>query len=225
MTILSLKNIVYTHKKSKVTMLKGITVDFSAGKVYGILGENNAEKTALLALLAGFGKISNGDVLFKNQNFQKIDRDRYRRKEVGTVFQQYNLLSDASALTMFKLLSWRQGNDTEQFLKRLKEVGINEKQASRKIKKLSAADQQKVSLAKATLNDPEIILLDAPEKTLSELSLEAIMAYLCVYAKNENKCIIIGSQSQKIAAYVDELWGLNGGKLSFIKDNTEIDGM
>lgn len=86
---------------------------------------------------------------------------------------------------------------------------------------MSIANQQRIYLAKALINDPEIVLIDEPAVTLSELSLEMIMEYIRIYAKNENKCIIISSQSKVIAEYVDELWGLNGGKLSFIKDNGE----
>jgi putative ABC transport system ATP-binding protein len=222
-TILSLKHIVYTHEKNKVTVLDDITADFEAGKVYVILGKST-EKSTLLALLAGIDTVSKGTIMYKNQNFQKIDRDRYRRTEVGTIFQQYNLIPEASALMMFKLLSWKQGNDTERFLSCLKKVGVDEKQANKKIKNLSFTNQQRVCLAKAVLNNPEIIILDAPEITLNHLSLEAVMTYLRMYAKNENKCVIIGSQSNEVAACADELWGLNGGKLSFIKDNTKNDG-
>lgn len=222
--ILSLKNIVYTYKKSKETMLNGITIDFSPGKVYGILGKSGAGKTTLLALIAGLDTVNSGAILFKNQNLEKIDRDNYRQQEIGTVFQQYNVLLNETALTALKLSTLNsaiqvQGNT--YFYEALKKVGIDEKLANQKIKKLSASNQQRVYLAQSIINNPKIILIDEPLESLSELSLEMVMEYVRIYAKNENKCIIISSQSKSIAEYVDELWGLNGGKLSFIKDNVE----
>ncbi|WP_242586426.1 ATP-binding cassette domain-containing protein [Candidatus Enterococcus ikei] len=222
MMILSLKNIVYTHKKNNVTVLDDITINFYSGKVYGILGKSGVGKTTLLALIAGLDKVNSGGIFFKNQNLENIDRDNYRRHEIGTVFQQYNVLSNETALTTLKLCtssSVTQGND--YFYDALKKVGIDEKIANRKIKKLSVSNQQRIYLAKAIVNNPEIVLIDEPVASLSELSLDIIMEYIRIYAKNENKCIIISSQSKAIAEYVDELWGLNGGKLSFIKDNVE----
>ena len=76
-------------------------------------------------------------------------------------------------------------------------------------------------MAQAVIKDPKIVLIDEPIESLSELSLEMVMEYIRIYAKNENKCVIISSRSKAIAEHVDELWGLNGGKLSFIKDNVE----
>lgn len=220
--ILSLKNIVYTNKKNDVTVLNDITIDFSLGKVYGILGKQGAGKTTLLALIAGLDTVDSGAILFKNQNLEDIDRDNYRRQEIGTVFQHYNVLSNETALTTLKLcMSNTVTKGNSYFYEALKKVGIDEKVANQKIKKIAVSNQQRVYLAKAIINDPEIVLIDEPAASLSELSLEMIMEYIRIYAKNENKCVVISSQSKAIAEYVDELWGLNGGKLSFIKDNIE----
>ncbi|WP_249921848.1 ATP-binding cassette domain-containing protein [Candidatus Enterococcus palustris] len=205
-----------------MTVLNGITIDCSPGKVYGILGKAGAGKTTLLALIAGLDKVSSGEIFYKKDNLKEIDRDHYRLQEIGSIFQQYNVLANETALTTLKLCttnSAAKGN--AYFYEALKKVGIDEKVANLKIKKLSVSNQQRVYLAKAIINDPEIVLIDEPFESLSELSLAMVMEYIRIYAKNENKCIIISSQSKSIAAYVDELWGLNGGKLSFIKDNVE----
>lgn len=222
--ILSLKNIVYTHKKNKMTVLDDVTIDFSLGKVYGILGKSSVGKTALLALIAGIDTVNSGKILFKNQNLAQINRDTYRQQEIGTIFQQYNVISNETGLMTLKLCTLNSaisGQDNSYFYKALKQVGIDEKLADQKIKKLSISNQQRVHLAKAIINNPEIVLIDELTESLSELSIEMVMEYIRIYAKNENKCIIITSRSKAIAEYVDELWGLNGGKLSFIKDNVE----
>ncbi|MET3563907.1 ABC-type lipoprotein export system ATPase subunit [Enterococcus rotai] len=222
--ILSLKNIVYTHKKNKETVLDDVTIDFSLGKVYGILGKSGVGKTTLLALIAGMDKVSSGELLFKRCNLTKLDRDRYRRQEIGAIFQQYNVLSNETAVTMLKLCTLN--SDTQRksdgyFYEALRKVGLDEKLANQKIKKMSVSNRQRVYLAQAVINDPKIMLIDDPVESLSELSLDVVMEYIRIYAKNEDKCIIIASRSKVIAEYVDELWGLNGGKLSFIKDNVE----
>ncbi|EPI11638.1 ATP-binding cassette domain-containing protein [Enterococcus faecalis] len=222
--ILSLKNIVYTHKKNNLTVLEDVTIDFSLGQVYGILGKRGAGKTTLLALLAGLDKVSSGDIFFEKHNLNTINRDHYRQQEIGAIFQQYNVLSNATALTMLKLCALNstvQGKGDPYFYEALKKVGINEKLAKQKIKKLSVTNQQRVYLAQAAIKDPKIVLIDEPVESLSKLSLKMVMECIRIYAKNENKCVIISSRSKTIAEYVDELWGLNGGKLSFIKDNVE----
>ena len=220
--ILSLKNIVYTHKKNNVTVLDNVTIDFSRGNVYGILGKPGVGKTTLLALIAGMDTVSSGTILFKHQNLETLDRDLYRQQEIGTIFQQYNVLLNETALATLNLCTpnaTMQVQRNDFFYEALKKVGIDKKLANQKIKKLSTANQQRVYLAKAMINDPKIVLIDEPMESLSELSLKMVMEYIRIYAENENKCIIITSQSKAIAEGVDELWGLNGGKLSFIKNN------
>lgn len=222
--ILSLKNVVYTHKKNKVTILDDITIDFSLGKIYGILGKSGAGKTTLLTLITGMNKVNSGELFFKNCNLNKIDRDRYRRQEIGTIFKRYNVLSNETTLNMLKLYTLNsdaQKKSDDYFYEELKKIGLEEKLANQKIKKMSDSNRQRVYLAQAIINKPKIILIDDPVESLSELSLDMVMEYLRIYAENENKCIIITSRSKVIAEYVDELWGLNGGKLSFIKDNVE----
>lgn len=222
MTILSLKNVVYTNKRSDITILNDLTIDFLPGKIYGILGKSGAGKSTLLALLAGLETATSGKIYFEDQDLTSIDRDAYRREELGTIFQRFNLLTNGTVLDALQMSVGRtdKSRKNKRFLyNSLKKVGLDEKVAHQKVKKLSNSNQQRIYLINALINDPKIILIDEPAEALSELSLEMVMCFLRIYAKNENKCIIISSKGKTIADDVDELWGLNGGKLSFIKDN------
>lgn len=224
MTILSLKNVVYTNKRSDITILNDVTIDFLPGKIYGILGKSGAGKSTLLALLAGLETVTTGQIYFEDQDLTSLDRDTYRREELGTIFQRFNLLTNGSVLDALQMSLGRideRRKNKQFFYNSLKKAGLDEKVAHQKVKKLSISNQQRIYLVNALINDPKIILIDEPAEALSELSLEMVMCFLRLYAKNENKCIIISSQVKTIADDVDELWGLNGGKLSFIKDNTE----
>lgn len=222
MTILSLKNVVYTNKRSDITILNDVTIDFLPGKVYGILGKSGAGKSTLLALLAGLDLADSGNIYFNSKNLVDVDRDSYRREELGIIFQRFNLLTNSSVLNTLQMSLGRvekSKKNKQFFYDSLKKIGLGEKVAHQKVKKLSTSNRQRIYLVNALINDPKIILIDEPAEALSELSLEMVMSFLRIYAKSENKCIILSSQVKTIAENVDELWGLNGGKLSFIKDN------
>lgn len=98
MSILQLNNVCFTYEKSETPVLRGISADFEAGKMYAIIGKSGAGKTTLLSLLSGLDVCGQGTILYNGEDLKSINRDRYRASNVGVVFQGYNLLLNASAV-------------------------------------------------------------------------------------------------------------------------------
>lgn len=98
MSILQLNNVSYTYEKSETPVLRGISADFEAGKMYAVIGKSGAGKTTLLSLLSGLDVCRQGAILYNGEDLKSINRDRYRALNIGVVFQSYNLLLNASAV-------------------------------------------------------------------------------------------------------------------------------
>lgn len=220
MAILSLKNVTYRYQKTQNRILDEVSADFYSGKIYGIMGKEAVGKTTMLSLLKGLDDGIEGTICFEGHNLNAIDKNSYRAQKIGSICQKNQLIEDLSTVDnlAFCLNAAKQKKSKEFIYTQLKKSGIDKKTAHRKVRTLSLNELQKVYLVKALINEPAILLIDEPIQTLSTLPLDSVMQKLSEYVKNENNCLIISSQSNEIACYVDELWGLNGGKLSFIKE-------
>lgn len=98
MSILHLDHISYTYEKTETPVLRDITADFEAGKMYAIIGKSGAGKTTLLSLISGLDVCGQGTIFYNGEDLKSINRDRYRALSIGVVFQSYNLLLNASAV-------------------------------------------------------------------------------------------------------------------------------
>lgn len=217
MSILHLEHISYTYEKSQTPVLRDITADFEAGKLYAVIGKSGAGKTTLLSLISGLDVCSHGTILYNGEDLKSINRDRYRALSIGVVFQSYNLLLNASAVENVVLsmnLSGNRNPDRKLTAYRLLEkVGIDRSTADRKILKLSGGEQQRTGIARALSHNPDILIADEPTGNLDESTEEEIMQLLTNLVKKENRCVIIVTHSHKAASYADEVLGLSGGRL------------
>lgn len=108
--------------------------------------------------------------------------------------------------------------DKEAFaLNLLDRLEISEELAKRKVLNLSGGEQQRVAIARALSHNPDVMIADEPTANLDEDTAASIMEILQSLAKDEGKCVIIVSHSRQVASYVDALYGINGGNISFIK--------
>lgn len=221
MSLLSLKDVSYKYEGVKKDVFNNVTIDFEKGKVYGIIGKSGAGKSTLLSLVSGLDTCTMGEVLYKDKNLKEIDRDDYRAKNVGVIFQGYNLLLNATAkeniLLSMNISEVKEKNKSEFVYNLLKDVGIDSDKADRKILNLSGGEQQRIGIARAIAHNPDIIIADEPTGNLDSETEEKIMNILVSLAHDHNKCVIIVTHSKKVCTYLDEIWGLKGGKLLYIK--------
>ncbi|HEY5590390.1 MAG TPA: ABC transporter ATP-binding protein [Paludibacter sp.] len=221
MSVLSLNNVSYQYSSTTKKVLKDISMEFEAGKVYAIMGKSGAGKSTILSLISGLDICTSGSIDYAGLDMKSMDRDKYRAKNIGVIFQSYNLLINATALENIVLsmnISGSKEKDKKKYAYELLEkVGIDKETADRKVLKLSGGEQQRIGIARAISHNPDIIIADEPTGNLDGDTEENIMNILLSLAHNENKCVIVVTHSKQIAQYADELWGLNAGSLVFVK--------
>ena len=230
MALLHLENVFYSYEKSAPPVLRGITADFEAGKMYAVIGKSGAGKTTLLSLIAGLDVCTDGAIFYKGEDLKSINRDKYRASSIGVVFQSYNLLPGATAvenvILAMDLSGDKSGGKRETAYSLLERVGIDRETANRKILKLSGGEQQRVGIARAVSHEPNILIADEPTGNLDESTENDIMEILSGLTKNENRCVIIVTHSHKIASRADVVLGLSGGRLITVneKENKKGEG-
>lgn len=222
MSILDLKDVSYRYEGAKKDVFSKANISFEKGKVYGIIGSSGAGKSTLLSLISGLDVCKRGEVLYKGINLKDRDRDLYRAKDIGVIFQGYNLLLNLTAkeniILSMNISSVKEKNKGDLAYKLLDDVGIDIVKANRKILNLSGGEQQRVGIARALSHNPDIIIADEPTGNLDSETEEKIMDILVSLAHEKNKCVIIVTHSKRVCTYIDEIWGLKSGKLLFIKN-------
>ena len=214
MGILELENLSFAYGKNVV--IKDMNYSFEPGKITAITGKSGAGKTTLLSLISGLAEPDNGRVLVQGQDLAQMDKARYRSKDIGVIFQHFNLLTKLTAVENVELsMEIAKENVTEEGKEKegkkaireaayeyLEKVGITREEADRRVLKLSGGQQQRVAIARAISYDPKIILADEPTGNLDEETQLEILSILKDLAK-QGKCVIVVTHSSTVAKEAD----------------------
>ena len=215
MSTLALQNVSYKYEGGSRNIFKDINMNFEKGKVYTIVGKSGAGKSTLLNLLAGLDTATEGSVIYENENLAGMNRNRYRARKAGIIFQGLNLLTSATAIDnivlSMNISGVSGGNKKAKAYSLLEKVGILKEKATRKILKLSGGEQQRVAIARALAHDPELIVADEPTGNLDKQTEDSILKIFSRLAHDEGKCVIIVTHSKKVTNIADEIWGLDKG--------------
>ena len=212
--VLSLKNVSYRYRDAMADdyALQGISYEFEKGKTYAIKGRSGSGKTTLLSLISGLEKKYEGEILYKDKNLAKMNLDDYRSRDVGIVFQSYNLLPHLTALEniilSMDISKVKVPDKSKLALDLMKQVGLPEAMAKRRILKLSGGEQQRIAIARSLSYNPEIILADEPTGNLDHETENDIMKIFNDLAHKQNKCVIIVTHSQNVCNLVDKVYEL-----------------
>lgn len=225
MSVLILKNVEYRYEGTKKFVLKKVNATFESGKIYTIIGKFGSGKSTLLSLISGLDVCTGGEILNYGENLATINRDNYRAKKIGVIFQGFNLLTNATALENI-ILSMNISSSIEKNKKEfaymlLEKVGIDKETANRKVLKLSGGEQQRIGIARALSHNPEIIIADEPTGNLDSETENDILKILTSLAHDEGKCVIIVTHSKKVTSIADEVLGMREGNLSDEKENNQ----
>ncbi|MDR2572660.1 MAG: ABC transporter ATP-binding protein [Oscillospiraceae bacterium] len=220
MNILTLNNVNYKYDGSKKNVLKSVNAAFDAGKVYAIVGKSGSGKSTLLSLIAGLDICTGGKILHGESDLKELNRDEYRSKEIGVIFQSFNLIISATAIDNIILsmnISGSKERDKKQYVYDLLEkVGIDKETAGRKILKLSGGEQQRIGIARALSHNPGIIIADEPTGNLDTETEDDILKILSSLAHDEGKCVIIVTHSKRVSSIADEILNMKDGKLTSV---------
>lgn len=220
MSVLTLNNVSYRYEGTKKSVFKNINVAFENGKVYTIVGKSGAGKSTLLSLISGLDVCENGEIKYSGTSLKMINRDDYRAKSIGVIFQSFNLLTNATAVENIVLsmnISGSKQKDKKAIAYTvLEKVGIDKETADRKILKLSGGEQQRVGIARALSHNPDVIIADEPTGNLDRDTEADVLKILTSLAHDEGKCVIIVTHSRRVTSIADEVWGIHDGKLLLV---------
>ena len=203
--MLKLKNIKkdYVTSDTKVSALKGVSIDFREHEFVSILGPSGCGKTTLLNIIGGLDDYTKGDLIINGKStkeYKDSDWDTYRNHNVGFVFQSYNLIPHQTVLANVELALTLSGvSPTERRRKAkkvLEQVGLKD-QIHKKPNQLSGGQMQRVAIARALVNDPDILLADEPTGALDSKTSVQIMDILKSISKD--KLIIMVTHNPELA--------------------------
>lgn len=206
MNIMEIKGVRYSYD-NKRNVLKGVSAELDAGKMYAILGPSGCGKTTLLSLLGGLDSPLEGQILFEGQDIDTVGLATHRKNNVAFIFQSYNLID---YLTPKENVALTSKLPPQPILER---VGLNEEESKRNVLKLSGGQQQRVAIARALASDAKVILADEPTGNLDEDTAAEITAILKECAHQMNKCVVIVTHSNELAKQADVIFRLKKGDL------------
>ena len=221
-SFLQLKNISkHFNTDKKIKVLKNLSYNFNKGKMYALMGPSGSGKSTLLNLISLIDRPSLGSIQF-NENIVNFDNnkknDLFRAKNIGIVYQQNNLLPDFTALENVYLANLSIDNDREAAIIKakalLKKIGLSNR-LNHFPSQLSGGECQRISIARAIINDPEIILADEPTGSL-DLNTAKEIFQLLNNQKNPNRLIIFATHNRFFANKADCLLEMTNGSVKTI---------
>lgn len=215
MDLIKANNLVKTYgkKETQVDALKGISFSVAEGEIVCILGRSGAGKSTLLNILGGMDVSTSGSLFFKTHNistYSEYELIEHRRKEIGFVFQFYNLISNLNVYENVEIA--RFGKNSFNSKEILASVGLN-KRLKNFPSQLSGGEQQRVAIARAIVKNPDLLLCDEPTGALDIKTGIEVLKIIQNLNKEHKKTIIIVTHNSEIAKIADHVIELKDGQI------------
>lgn len=219
MEYLEVKNLrkVYGRKGIEVAALDGVSFTVDKGEFVAIVGTSGSGKTTLLNLLGGVDDATSGEVILNGENVLELKEDRrsiFRRRRIGFVFQEYNLIPVLSVEENIVMPVRLDGKRMDsKYLEHLLEMLELTDRRQHMPQELSGGQKQRVAIGRALANRPSIILADEPTGNLDRKTSLEIMALLKQSVKDFSQTLILVTHDESIAAMADRIIMLSDGKI------------
>ncbi|MBN1862021.1 MAG: ABC transporter ATP-binding protein [Dehalococcoidales bacterium] len=209
---------VYPMGKRELEVLRGVNLHVKKGEMVAIMGPSGSGKTTMLNLIGCLDIPSSGNYYLDEKEVSRLSRGELaevRAQKIGFIFQTYNLLPQLSALANVELGMRYAGRlDTGQAREALNRVGLSER-ASHKPSELSGGEQQRVSIARALVKDPPLILADEPTGNLDSHTGEEIMSILTELHKEQNNTLVMITHEADIARHCQRIIHIKDGQVEW----------
>ncbi len=215
---------IYPVGNEKVTALDNVSLEMEKGKIYCLLGTSGSGKSTLLNMMAGLEKPTRGQIIIKGSHLEKMNENqlaKFRQKNIGFVFQSYNLLPAFTALENVTLpLIFK------KVPKRIREKKAREMLISVGLKdrikhtpaQMSGGQQQRVSIARAFVNNPDIIFADEPTGNLDTKTTLEMMDLITKISMENNQTLVIVTHDLEISEYADVIIHIRDGKVDRVEE-------
>lgn len=221
---ITLKNVskFYKSGQEKIVVLNNVDLEIRKGDFIVLMGPSGSGKTTLLFIMSALEKPSLGNVLWEDISLNQLadsEIQKYRLKKIGLVFQNYYLIPSFTAVenVALPMLLLNQHNQEQIYLKAkklLEMVGIEKKRYNDLVSRFSGGQMQRISIARALANDPDIIIADEPTGNLDTKNAKSILEIFQNINKKLGKTIIIATHDTKIAAFSDKVIFIQDGKIT-----------
>lgn len=216
---------IYKMGTEKVVALGGVNLDIYEGEILCLLGTSGSGKSTLLNMVAGLDKPTSGTISIGGINIEKLSESqvtKFRRLNVGFIFQSYNLIKNLSAMDnvslglIFKGVSKKKRDELAKDI--LEKVGLGER-LHHKPNEMSGGQQQRVSIARAFVDAPKIIFADEPTGNLDTNTSFEVMNLMCEMARKNNQTLIIVTHDVETSIYADRIVDMRDGMITSIEEN------
>lgn len=215
--MLSARNI---HKRyGPVEVLKGVDVAIQSGEIVSIVGPSGSGKSTLLHILGTLDKADRGEVFLDTENISHLQGNKlasFRNKHIGFVFQFHHLLPEFSALENVCIPAWLASRSKTEVKQRaeelLKILGLSQR-LENKPNQLSGGEQQRVAVARALINKPDIVFADEPTGNLDTANAKELHQLFFDLRKEFNQTFLIVTHNEELAQLSDRTLTMKDGKI------------
>jgi len=210
----------YGRGSTAVKALDSVSFEARLGELVQLTGPSGAGKTTLLNLISALDRPDTGEIVVAGANVTGLSLARaakYRNRQVGIIFQSYNLLPQLTALENVLLPMIPNARmDRDRAFELLDAVGLADRSAHRPAQ-LSGGEQQRVAIARALVNNPVLVLADEPTGNLDDENARNVMTLLCGTCRNRGNTLIVVTHDRDIMHIVDTVFELRGGMIARVR--------
>jgi lipoprotein-releasing system ATP-binding protein len=200
-----------------VEVLKGVNIEIKKGEIVSIVGSSGAGKSTLLHILGTLDKADTGEVFLHNENVSRLKGNNlaaFRNKHIGFIFQFHHLLPEFTALENVSIPGWISNAKRKQINQRAEELlmllGLKER-LHHKPDALSGGEQQRVAVARALINSPDIVFADEPTGNLDSTNAKELHKLFFDLRKEFNQTFLIVTHNEELAQLSDRLVHMKDG--------------
>lgn len=212
----------YGEKEGKVVALNKVNFEIYDGELLVILGSSGSGKSTLLNMIGGMDYPTSGQIIVNGEDITKyndIKLTNYRDKNIGFVFQSFNLIQELSAKENIEMCLKK---ENDEIVDKVLDIVMLKEKKNKYPREMSGGEQQRVSIARALVKDAPMLLCDEPTGALDYETGKSILIKLEELARVYHKCVVIVTHTKEVAKVADRVMYVRNGQITKIENNENI---